>query len=95
MRKILILAKTLLKGGGAFSLQKKRRTKYLIPLVLGLTFVVFGLMMVMLTFEIFDALDSVNQADIILPLVFGATCIMVFVFGVFYVVSTMYHAKDI
>ncbi|MBT3320356.1 MAG: hypothetical protein HN389_11400 [Clostridia bacterium] len=95
MRKIFILAKTLLKGGGAFSMSKKRRTKYLIPLVLGLSFAVFGVMMVMLTFEIFDALDSVNQADIILPLVFGATCIMVFIFGVFYVVSTMYHAKDI
>ncbi len=95
MRKIFILAKTLLKGGGAFSLEKKRRTKYLIPLVLGLSFMVFGVSMVLLTFEIYDALASVSQADIILPLVFGATCIMVFVFGVFYVVSTMYHAKDI
>ena len=66
MRKIFVLAKTLLKGGGAFSLEKKRRTKYLIPLVLGLSFVVFGVSMVLLTFGIYDALASVNQADIIL-----------------------------
>lgn len=95
MRKIFILAKTLLKGGGALSLEKTGKAKYLIPLVLGISFMAFGVSMVLLTFEIYDALAMVGQADIILPLVFGATCIMVFIFGVFYVVSTMYHANDI
>lgn len=95
MRKIFILAKTLLKGGGAFSGQKNRKLKYLMPVILLFALVMFGFSMVLMTFGMYDALSEVGIQDIILPFVFGATCVVVFIFGIFYVVSTMYHAKDI
>ena len=96
MRKIFILAKTLLKGGGGvMANRKKRRSKYFLPAVLVFALVVFGFSVVMLTFEMFDALSAHGLQDIIISFAFGATCVVVFIFGVFYVVSTMYHATDI
>ena len=96
MRKIFILAKTLLKGGGGIlSNRKKSRSKYVLPLVLGFALVVFGFSMVTLTFGMYDTLSVYELQDIIISFAFGATCAVVFIFGVFYVVSTMYHAADI
>ena len=95
MRKIFMLAKTLLKGGGAFTAAKKSRVKYLLPFLLLFALAVFGFSMIVLTFEIYDAMAAFGIQDLILPFAFGATCVVVFIFGVFYVISTMYHAKDI
>ena len=96
MRKIFILAKTLLKGGGGIaSNRKKNRSKYILPIVLGFAFIVFGISVVTLTFEMYDSLSIYGLQDVIISFAFGATCVVVFIFGVFYVVSTMYHAKDI
>jgi ABC-2 type transport system permease protein len=63
--------------------------------VLGFALVVFGFSMVMLTLGIYDTLSAYELQDIIISFAFGATCVVVFIFGVFYVVSTMYHATDI
>ena len=95
MRKIFVLAKTLLKGGGALSTKKKSRSKYLIPLILILAVAVFGFSMITITFGLYDMLAVYQLQDIIISFAFGATCFIVFLFGVFYVISTMYHAKDI
>lgn len=95
MRKIFILAKTLLKGGGSFSSEKKEKSKWLMIVLLAFAFLTFAASTMFLTVEIYDVLDAGGAADIIIPIAFGATCFVVFFFGIFYVISTMYHANDI
>lgn len=96
MRKIFKVAMTLLKGGGTFVTQKKRSAvRWILPVVLGVSVIAFGASMVFLTFEAYDTMSVLSMADAIVPLAFGATSVVVFIFGIFYVVSTMYHADDI
>lgn len=98
MRKILILTKVLLKGGGAFggsSGDKKTKSRWwLIPLLL-FAFGSFAFSIVFMTFGLYDLLAPIGAADAIVSLAFGATSLVVFLFGVFYVVSVMYHADDV
>ena len=95
MHKMLLLTKTLLKSGGVWSTQKNTRAKWLIPLVLLFAFASFGLSIAMMTFGLYDALAKIGASYIILPLAFGAVSIMIFFFGIFYVIAIMYHADDI
>ncbi len=98
MHKILILTKILLKGGGGFtggSDSKKAKSRWwLIPLLL-FAFGSFAFSIVFMTFGLYDFLAPIGAADAIVSLAFGATSLVVFLFGVFYVVSVMYHADDV
>ena len=98
MHKILILAKILLKGGAGFtggSNSKKGKGRWwLIPLLL-FAFGSFAFSIVFMTFGLYDFLNPKGAADAIISLAFGATSLVVFLFGVFYVVSVMYHADDV
>ncbi|MDD5018129.1 MAG: hypothetical protein PHO15_08545, partial [Eubacteriales bacterium] len=93
MHKVFLLAKTMLKSGGGMFANKSGKIKWWLPVVLLFAFSSFILSMVMMTFNLYDMLGG--AADAILPLAFGATSIVIFFFGIFYVVSTMYHADDI
>ena len=95
MRKIFRLAVTLLKSGAAANGKKKARSRWVLPVVIGFSFVIFAMSMTVLTMEMYDVLAAGGAADAILPLAMGAACIVVFIFGIFYTVSTMYHANDI
>lgn len=98
MHKILILTKILLKGGGGFTggsnSKKGKGRAWLIPLLL-FAFGSFAFSIVFMTFGLYDFLDPIGAADAIISLAFGATSLVVFLFGVFYVVSVMYHADDV
>ena len=94
MRKIFLLAKVLLKSGGMF-FSKSKRTKWLLPAVLAFAVFSFASSMIMITFDLYDSFSASGVEDMIMPLAFGATSVVVFIFGIFYVVSTMYHANDI
>lgn len=99
MHKILVLTKTLLKGGAGFtgsgSNSKKAKSRWwLIPLLL-FAFGSFAFSIVIMTFGLYDLLAPIGASDAILSLAFGATSLVVFLFGVFYVVSVMYHADDV
>ena len=95
MRKIIRLAATLLRSGMASDEKKRRRSGWVLPVVIGFSFVVFAASMVVLTMEMYEVMAAGGAADAIVPLALGATCIVVFIFGIFYTVSTMYHANDI
>ncbi len=95
MRKIFLLAKIMLKSGGGASGKKANNRKWLIPLLIGFGFMSFAVSIISLTFEIYDVLAAGNLEQMILPMAFGAASIVVFFFGIFYVISTMYHANDI
>lgn len=97
MRKIFLLVKTIIKsGGGGMSAGKKARSRIVLPIVLVFAFISFAGPMALLTSGIYDTLVSASvNPGVILPLVFGATCAVIFIFGVIYVISVMYHAADI
>ncbi|MGI5850175.1 MAG: putative ABC transporter permease subunit [Christensenellales bacterium] len=95
MRKILLLTKILLKSGGALLSNKRGRLNWILPAVLVFAFASFAFSTIMFTFMMYDSLAPVGIADIIIPLAFGAASIVIFLFGVFYVISVMYYANDI
>ncbi|MGE5493848.1 MAG: putative ABC transporter permease subunit [Burkholderiales bacterium] len=95
MRKVLLLVRIFLKSGGGLISGKNKKAKYLLPLVLLFAFGTFAFSMVFFAVEIYNGLAPFNAQNIILPLVFGATSIVIFLFGIFYVISIMYHADDV
>lgn len=96
MRKTIRLAGTLLKAGGMFGGGKTgKRGKWLVPILLGFAFLSFAFSVGAMTMGMYDALFPIGQATALLPLAFGATSAMIFIFGIFYVVSVMYHADDV
>jgi ABC-2 type transport system permease protein len=95
MRKILLLIKIFLKSGGGMFSGRSKRSKYLIPLVLLFAFGSFAFSMVFFAIEIYKGLAPFNAQGVMLPLIFGSTSIVIFLFGIFYVISVMYHADDV
>ena len=96
MHKTFLLAKILLKSGGSGLVAGKNgKMKWWLPILLIFAFGSVSFSLVMMTFGLFDMLSPLGAADIILPLALGAISVMIFFFGIFYVVSTMYHADDI
>ncbi len=97
MRNIFKLAGTLLKSGGLLGGGEKKNNKgrWLIPIVLGFAFLSFAASVGLMTMGMYEALAPIGQASALLPLAFGATSAVIFIFGIFYVISVMYHADDI
>jgi len=94
MLKIFILAKTLLKSGGLLSGEKGRRRWWIVVLLIA-AFAAFGFSVGMMALGLYDAFDAAGAADALLTLTLGATSAVIFMFGVFYAVSVMYHADDV
>lgn len=95
MRKVLLLIKIFLKSGGGVFSGTNKKAKWLIPIVLVFAFGSFAFSMVFFTIAIYDGLAMLNAQGIILPLILGATSVVIFIFGIFYVISIMYHADDV
>ena len=95
MRKIIVLVKVLLKSGGLISNNKQRKARWWVPLVLLVAFASFALSVGMMATGLYDVLEPAGMAGALLPLAMRATSVMIFLFGVFYVVSVMYHADDV
>lgn len=97
MRNIFKLAGTLLKSGGLLGGSQKKNSKgrWLVPIVMGFAFIIFAASVGMLALGMYESLAPIGQASALLPLAFGATSAVIFIFGIFYVISVMYHADDI
>jgi ABC-2 type transport system permease protein len=95
MRKVFILAKTLLKSGGGITSARKKGRQWWVPLLLGFAFLSFGFSVGMMALGLYDTLAPVGAEGVILPLAMGATSVVIFIFGIFYTVSVMYHADDV
>ena len=94
MRKIFLLAITLLKGGGATTDEKGKRRWWLL-LVLLIAFGSFAFSVGIMASALYDVLAAAGAADALLTLALGATSVVIFMFGIFYTVSVMYHADDV
>ena len=102
--KIWVLTKLFLKNGQSSFSKKKKNNKnnkksysgsfYMIALFVVLTLTV-ALPIFGVTGEMFHAAAKFNQQGIILGLAIVSTCLIVFIFGIFYVLNTFYFSADI
>ena len=94
MRKIWVLLRVLLRSGGTLSSQKKGR-QWWVPLLLGIAFLSFAFSVGMMALGFYEVTAAAGAQGILVPLALGATSVVIFIFGVFYVISVMYHADDV
>lgn len=99
MNKFLLLTRILLKNGeSALSLGYKKKSRVpavLLPFLLLLAMLPFSFMIGYLVMNLYDSLLPVQQEGTILALGFVAISMMIFLFGIFYVINTFYFANDI
>lgn len=100
MNKTLLLAKALLRNGsGKLFQNKKNKTKIpknvLYIILLAVAFIpVISAISVFISF-LYDSLAQVNQEGVILGLGLTATSLVIFIFGIFYVINVFYFSQDI
>lgn len=97
MSKLLLLTRILLKSGEstlAFS-KKKQRNPLLIYLVLGLALLPIAFLIGNIVSDLYEGLASINQEGVVLALGLMAISLMIFFFGIFYVLNIFYFANDI
>jgi len=95
MRKVFVLAKTLLKSSSGAAANQKQGRRWWVPLVLAIAFMSMGFSVGMMALGIYEALVPMGAQGVIMPLAMGGTSVVTFIFGVFYTVSVMYHADDV
>lgn len=98
MNKLWILTKILIKNNIS-SAGKKKSAKVppfvLILLLLGIFGFSFSVPLGVLFSELYDTLAVINQQGVLLTLVFTGIGLTVFIFGIFYVLTIFYFAKDV
>jgi ABC-2 type transport system permease protein len=98
MSKFLTLTKVLFKTSGEALVQKDKKK---LPKIIGfavLMAVAFLPMVagfVAMAASVFEPLSQIGQAGLIIEIAALASCMLVFVFGIFYVLSTFYFSSDV
>lgn len=97
MNKIYILVKMLLKNGGGETNKKKGKMPSWISKILLTLIFVFCISLPLGGFisELYEALVQFNQQGLLISLGFSISTVIIFVFGILYVLTTFYFAKDI
>ncbi|MCM8709464.1 transporter [Clostridium sp. SYSU_GA19001] len=98
MNKFLVLTKVLFKTGGESLVQKdkKRLPKTIALLVLMVVaFIPMISVFVAMAAGSYWALAKLNQQGLILEFGILASCLVIFIFGIFFVMSTFYFSSDI
>lgn len=99
MNKTYLLARTLLKNGSANSSQKKKTSKIpknvIYGILLTLAFLPIISMISLFVAGLYDGLAQVNQENMILGLGLTITSVVIFTFGIFYVINVFYFSQDI
>lgn len=96
--KILVLTKVFLKNGSDSLLKRKKKSlpKAISALLLiGILFMSVGIPFGMFVGESYDVLLPLGQQGIILGFALAVISMTVFIFGIFYVLTTFYFSKDI
>ncbi len=98
MSKFIALTKALLKNGqGSLFSGKKHKTLktvgFILLLVIG--FAPSAALIISGIVKSYDALALIGQQGIILSLGIALTCIVILIFGLFYVISTFFMSKDV
>ena len=98
MNKTLILTKILLKNGSGSiknASKKKLNRATLIVLIIVLACVPLILTIINLVSTLFDVMKSINQQGVIIALALPAVVIIIFLFGIAYIINTFYFSTDI
>ena len=98
MNKIWILSKVFLKNGSGASVKSKKKgmpQSLTVLLVMGILMMSIGIPVGVFVASAYDMLAPVGQAGMILGFGLSVVSIAIFVFGIFYVLTTFYFAKDI
>ncbi len=97
MSKMLLLTRILLKSGEsmvAFS-KNKQRNPIWIYLLLAVALIPVALTIGSFIGDLYTILESINQEGTLLALGFMSISLMIFFFGIFYVMNIFYFANDI
>ncbi|MBU5592149.1 hypothetical protein KQI89_10290 [Clostridium sp. MSJ-4] len=97
MSKIFVLVKILLKNGTGSEGKRKRKYSGMI-LNIFLTIILImslGVPLGAFTSALYDTFASFGQEGIVLNLGFSMASLIIFIFGILYVLTTFYFAKDI
>lgn len=97
MNNIFNLTKILIKSGLNIKLSSKngKNRKVLMGLVLLLAFAPLISMIIVFAAKAYEALKTIEQEALLLALVISISAIVIFVFGIIYIISVFYHSKDI
>lgn len=99
MNKTLSLTRVLLKNGSGSSGKKAKKFSLSNPWVIG-GFIAIGLIPVfafvaLLVSQIYDQLAPINQEGVIPAIGLTLTSVVVFIFGIIYVINVFFFSKDI
>ncbi|MCY6355249.1 putative ABC transporter permease subunit [Clostridium sp. ZS2-4] len=100
MSRVIALTKILLKtSGDLFGSKKDKKGSKLKPALLAILLIVcflpLGIMIGAFVSELYDILSMIEQQGVILSLGFVLVSLIIFFFGIFYVMGTFYFSMDI
>lgn len=101
MNKFIILTRVLLKGSGDSLINTRKNAKIKLPRIIALGLIMailimsLGIPFGMLVSAGYDALAPIHQEGILLAMGFAIVSLMIFMFGIFYVIGVFYFSKDI
>jgi ABC-2 type transport system permease protein len=96
MNKTLALTRMLLKNGtGQLSKRGKPIKQFLVPALLLVALLPLTIAIGNLVSMFYDALESIGQGGVVLGLGLALASLVVFMFGIFYVITVFYFAQDV
>ncbi|WP_035294340.1 hypothetical protein [Clostridium sp. KNHs214] len=100
MSKCWLLIKLFLKTNKEGFQQNKKKSKFklnekLMYLILVIAFLPLAFMIGDMVSNFYEGLEMINQQGIILGVGFAISSLLIFFFGIFYCINTMYFARDV
>lgn len=95
MNKLIKLIKVLLKNSGQIQVSKSKLLNNLFIGFILLCLLPFGYSLNQMTIYLYEVLEPLDQQGVLVAYALVAVGMMIFFFGIFYVLGTFYYAKDI
>ncbi|WP_373899247.1 putative ABC transporter permease subunit [Haloimpatiens sp. FM7315] len=99
MNKLILLTKLFLKTGensiSQNSKSKLKLKKSLMYVFMFLCFLPIAFIIFEITSNFYDVFAMINQQSAVLSLGFSISCLLIFLFGIFYSINTLYFSKDL
>ena len=98
MNNIILLTKIMLKNGISLNLsmkQKKTKKRKYVGVLIIFAFIPIIMQFITFTKKAVGILSSMGQEDVLISLVLLASAMVIFFFGIFYVLGIFYFSKDI
>jgi len=94
--KLWILTRTLIRNGEGFGIKDNKRVKRIsLMLVLAVSFASLGFSLIFMIANMLDTFKAIGQEGFVLSWGLVLITLTVFIFGIFYIISSFYFATDI